>query len=84
MKSTPNLTKSEQETMKKLSLRDEVIIINPDRGGAAVNLDSKNYTAEYERQLNDTCSFKILENDPTQKNNKLVNQRCNRTIKNDN
>ena len=70
--------------MKKLSLRDEVIILNSDRGGAVVNLDSKNYTTEYERQLNDTCSYKILENDPTQKNNKLVNQRCKRTIKNDN
>ena len=36
-------------------------------------MDIENYVAECERQLNDTSSYKRLENNPTQKNKKLVN-----------
>ena len=35
-------------------------------------MDIENYVTECERQLNDTSSYKRLENNPTQKNRKLV------------
>ena len=45
-------------------------------------MDTVNYIAECERQLNDTIIYKTLENDSTQKNSKLVNDTLGR-FKND-
>ena len=68
--------------MKRLSERDDIVITNADKGGVAVIIHTVNYIAEFERQLNDTNSYKRLENDPTQKNSKLVNDTIGR-FKND-
>lgn len=45
-------------------------------------MDNEICIAESERQLNDTSSYKKLENDPKQKSNKLVNDTIER-FKND-
>ena len=45
-------------------------------------MDSENYVAECERHLSKTSSYKSLEKDPKQKNNKLVNNEIER-FKND-
>ena len=68
--------------MKRLSQRDDIVITNADKGGVAVIIHTVNYIAVFERQLNDTNSSKRLENDPTQKNSKLVNDTIGR-FKND-
>ena len=45
-------------------------------------MDNEIYIAESERQLNDTSSYKKLENNPKQKSNELVNDTIER-FKND-
>ena len=45
-------------------------------------MDNEICIAESERQLNDTSSYKKLENDPKQKSNELVNDTIER-FKND-
>ena len=69
--------------MKRRSERErDDIITNVDKGGVVVIMDTVNYIAKCERQLNDTISYKRLENDSTQKNSKLVNDTLGR-FKND-
>ena len=64
--------------MKRLSERDDIVITNADKGGVAVIIHTVNYIAEFERQLNDTNSYKRLENDPTEK--QKAGERCNRAV----
>lgn len=49
--------------------KENTIVGNTDKGGAVVNMDLKSYTTECKRQLNDTNSYKILQNNPTHQNN---------------
>ena len=53
-------------------MRDEIIITNPDKRGAVVILDVKDYVEECERQLNNTGNYDRLQNGPTATNNELV------------
>ena len=53
-------------------MRDDIIITNAHKGGAAVTLDVKGYVKECERQLNNTKNYTHLQKDPTATNNELV------------
>ena len=53
-------------------MRDEIIITNPDKRGAVVILDVKDYVEECERQLNNTGNYNSLQKGPTATNNELV------------
>ena len=53
-------------------MRDEIIITNPDKRGAVVILDVKDYVEECERQLNNTGNYNRLQKGPTATNNELV------------
>ena len=46
-----NLSEKEQKPLEEVKVRDEIIITNPDKRGAVVILDLKNYVEECERQL---------------------------------
>ena len=51
IKPTPNLTKSKQVAMKRLSERNNIIMTNAEKRGGAVIIDTGNYVAECERQV---------------------------------
>ena len=63
-----NLTSNERKALKDLQLREDIVITKADKGGAVVIWNTDDYIVEAERQLNDTSSYKKLENDPTQEN----------------
>ena len=67
-----NLSGREQKVPEEVKVRDDIVITNTDKGGAAVILDVKDYVKECQRQLNKTENYKHLEKDPTATNNKLV------------
>ena len=59
-----NLTNGEQKTPKELSMRDDIIIINADKGGAIIIMDIDKYISEAQRQLNDKNNYKELQTNP--------------------
>ena len=73
-----NLTNGEQKTPKELSKRDDIIIINADKGGAIIIMDIEKYISEAQRQLNDKNNYKKLQTNPTLQHNKLVNDTVER------
>ena len=73
-----NLTNGEQKTPKELSKRDDIIIINADKGGAIIIMDIDKYISEAQRQLNDKNNYKELQTNPTLQHNKLVNDAVER------
>ena len=77
-----NLSKGEIEALSYLSKRDDIIITNADKGGAVVIIDIIQYIKEAQRQLNDSATYKLLDNNVTTENNKLVINIINR-FKND-
>ena len=77
-----NLSKGEIEALSYLSKRDDIIITNADKGGAVVIIDIIQYKKEAQRQLNDSATYKLLDNNVTTENNKLVINIINR-FKND-
>ena len=74
----PNLDLGERETIKELSTREDIVITNPDKGGAVVIVYKNDYIKEAEPQSNDKDNYHILPQDPTLANNKLVNQAIDR------
>jgi len=62
---TPNLTKSEKDTLKHLKEQKDIIIKPADKGGAIVIMDKSQYIAEANRQLEDTNFYKPLRSNPT-------------------
>ena len=73
-----NLTNGEQKTPKELSKRDDIIIINADKGGAIIIMDIDKYISEAQHQLNDKNNYKKLQTNPTLQHNKLVNDTVER------
>ena len=47
-----NLSKGEQNALEDLQERDDIVIVNVDKGGAVVIMDVTNYIEKAERQLN--------------------------------
>ena len=78
-----NLSKNEKVALKYLSKRDDIIIINANKGGAVVTMDVNDYIREAKRQLSDSKNYKVLAKDPTTTNNDLENQTIDR-LKKDN
>lgn len=52
--------------------QENTIVGNTDKGGAVVNMGLESYTTECKWHLNETNSYKILQNNPTHQNNLLV------------
>uniref|UniRef100_A0A8C5MLR3 Reverse transcriptase domain-containing protein n=1 Tax=Leptobrachium leishanense TaxID=445787 RepID=A0A8C5MLR3_9ANUR len=61
-----NLTRAEQEVLKKLQTRKEWVIRAADKGGGTVIMKREYYETEARRILMDRTTYKILENDPTE------------------
>ena len=47
-----NLSKGEQKALEDLQERDDIVIVNADKGGAVVIMDVTDYVEKSERQLN--------------------------------
>ena len=77
----PNLNKYEKVTLKDLSKRDDVIIINMDKCAAVVIMGVNDFVREDKHQLNDSKNYKVLAKDPTTSNKDLVNQTIDRLKK---
>ena len=60
-----NLNKEELKALQNLQKRDDIIIINADKGGAITIMDTDDYVKEGNRQLNDELCYKKLEHNPT-------------------
>ena len=68
-----NLSKQEQKALQDLQKRDDIIIINADKGGAITILDTKDYVKEANRQLSDTSCYQKLQYNPTTEHASTVN-----------
>ena len=67
-----NLTKNEIQALKDLSIRDDIIITEADKGGAAVIIDADDYINEVNQQLNNKEFYKEIPDDPIEFNRKKV------------
>ena len=72
-----NLTYKEDTAIEELAKRKYLIIINADKGGAVVIMDTDSYIKEAFRQLFDKANYKQLTQDPTLQHNRMVNQTLN-------
>ena len=73
-KQKSNLTYKEYAAMEELAKRKDLIIINADKGGAVVIMDTDSYIKEANHLLYDKASFKQLTQDPTLQHKRMVNQ----------
>ena len=73
-----NLSNGEQEAMKHLSKRRDIIITTTDKGVAVVIMDTEDYIKEANRQLSDESNYKTLLTNPTLQHNKMVNDTLDR------
>ena len=68
-----NLSNNEQEALKALQERDDIIIINADKGGAITILNTEDYIKEANRQLSDPSCYQKLQHNPTTEHASTVN-----------
>ena len=68
-----NLSRNGIEAMNDLKQRTDIIITKADKRGAVVIIDVKDYIKEADRQLGNTQFYHIVEDDLTDKHNKMVN-----------
>ena len=73
-----NLKKKEYQAMRELYTNTDIVIKPADKGGSIVVMNTIDYIAEAERQLNNPDHYEKLQEDPTQKFNthisNLINQ----------
>ena len=67
-----NLSEKEHKALQELKVRNNIVIINTDKGGAVAILDVKDYVKECKRQLTNTENYKYLQKDPTATKDELV------------
>ncbi|XP_071145079.1 uncharacterized protein [Mytilus edulis] len=67
-----NLSSEENEAVRLLKNRDDIIIKPADKGSAVVVIDRCDYIQEAERQLSDERFYKKLDSDPTPQFNKEI------------
>lgn len=60
-----NMTQSERKAVRELKNNKSIIILPADKGSKIVIQDLTDYIAEANRQLSDTNSYKLLNEDPT-------------------
>ena len=79
-----NLKKEEYQAMRELHMNNDIVNKPADKGGSIVIMNTTDYVAETERQLNNPNHYEKLQEDPTQKFNthirKLINQACRLNI----
>ena len=62
----PNLTKEERLALKSLISNEDVVISKADKGDVTVVMSTFQYLELAYKHLNDTDTYRLLENDPTQ------------------
>lgn len=67
-----NLTQNERKTLKEVQQRDKLITTRANKGGAFVIWSTDHYINEANRQLNETYSYKNLDNDPTESHTETI------------
>ena len=67
-----NLSEKEQKPLQEVKVRDDIVIINADKGRAVVIMDVKDYVEECGRQLNKTGNYNCLQKGSTATNNELA------------
>jgi hypothetical protein len=68
-----NLSHNELKALKQLQERDDIIIINADKGGAITTLDVDDYIKDANKQLNNETCYKKLTTNPTLNHANTVN-----------
>ena len=68
-----HLQKGEQNAMKELAKRKDIIITNADKGGAVVIMDVEKYINKANRQLSDKRNYEMLQEDPTLQHSNFAN-----------
>ena len=76
-RTTKNLKKKEHQAMRELYTNTDIIIKPADKGGSIVIMNTTDYIAEAERQLNNPDHSEKLQEDPTQKFNIHINNLIN-------
>ena len=66
--------------MNDLKQRTDIIITKADKGGAVVIIDVQNYIKEANKQLANTQVYLTIEEDLTNKHNKMINDLIDRYI----
>ena len=74
----PSLFKGEQKAMGEFAKRNDIIITNANKGGAAVIMYVEKNINETNRQQSDKRNCKTLQEDPTLQHSKLVHNRITR------
>ena len=67
-----NLTRGERSAMRNLSRNKDIVIKPADKGSAVVILNTRDYIAEGDRQLNDDKFYQKLDQNKTREHNQLV------------
>ena len=62
-----NLKKEEYQAMRELYNNNDIVIKPADKGGSIVIMNTTDYIAEADRQLNNPDHYEKLLEDPTQK-----------------
>ena len=58
--------------MQELQSRNDIVIIDADKGGAVVILDVEDYVKKAERQLNNKEKYRKINYEPTTVNNETI------------
>ena len=74
IRNNDNLTKPERQALGQLKLRDDIIIMRADKGGAVVIMDIIDYVKEGNRQINNTNYYAELSYDPTIQHEVITNE----------
>ena len=69
-----NLTIKERKAMQELQSRNDIVITDADKGGAAVILDVGDYVKEAERHLNNKENYRKIIYDPITANNETIHK----------
>ena len=67
-----NISNSERIALRNLKMRKDIVITKADKGGAVVIWDTTDYLKEAYSQLDDKKTYSKLDEDPTDRNTKIV------------
>ena len=68
------MKKEEYQAMRELHMNNDIVIKPADKGGSIVIMNTTDYIAEAQRQLNNPNHYDKLQEDPTQKNSTLTSR----------